>query len=370
MLVVIAMAPLLGLTIYVIFALQNYSTAYDEIVSNMTVANSYNLNFKEELDESIYKLVVGTVTFDTIEEDENHAAPYDREDPNVPMKGMRKIPFYKMPEEDYEKGIGAPLGPAGTINSSAEEMLKWVAMHMNGGEFEGKRVISEKAIRELHLPHMLLPGGRGMPCDEIKGNSYALGWMTETYRGYTLVEHGGNINGFSAYTSFLPELNLGVVAYTNMNVSILHQALSREVYDYYMGVESGDWVNRCYEQMSKAGSTRGNMMKAYTGEKKEGTVWSHPLEDYAGTYFHAGYMPVEVTLEDGKLFMQFNEVKTELRHFHYDTFVTSDLMGGGEIPPGLPVQFSAEAFRSTVGALTMPLCFEPGAEPTRFTRKD
>lgn len=76
MLVVIAMAPLLGLTIYVIFALQNYSTAYDEIVSNMTVANSYNLNFKEELDESIYKLVVGTVTFDTIEEDDSLQSPY------------------------------------------------------------------------------------------------------------------------------------------------------------------------------------------------------------------------------------------------------------------------------------------------------
>lgn len=75
-LVVIAMAPLLVLTIYVIVALQNYSTAYDEIVSNMTVANSYNLNFKEELDESIYKLVVGTVTFETIEEDESLKSPY------------------------------------------------------------------------------------------------------------------------------------------------------------------------------------------------------------------------------------------------------------------------------------------------------
>lgn len=75
-LVVVAMAPLLVLTIYVIIALQNYSTAYDEIVSNMTVANSYNLNFKEELDESIYKLVVGSVTFDTIEEDDSLKSPY------------------------------------------------------------------------------------------------------------------------------------------------------------------------------------------------------------------------------------------------------------------------------------------------------
>ena len=75
-LVVVAIVPFLVLTVYVIIALQNYSTAYDEIVSNMTVANSYNLNFKEELDESIYKLVVGTVTFENIEEDDSLTNPY------------------------------------------------------------------------------------------------------------------------------------------------------------------------------------------------------------------------------------------------------------------------------------------------------
>ena len=76
LLVAVAMIPLLLLTVYIIFALQNYSNAYDRIVSNMTVANSYNLNFKEELDESIYKLVVGSVTFETIEEDDSLKSPY------------------------------------------------------------------------------------------------------------------------------------------------------------------------------------------------------------------------------------------------------------------------------------------------------
>ena len=76
LLVAVAVVPLLALTVYIIFALQNYSNAYDSIVSNMTVANSYNLNFKEELDESIYKLVVGSVTFETIEEDDSLISPY------------------------------------------------------------------------------------------------------------------------------------------------------------------------------------------------------------------------------------------------------------------------------------------------------
>ena len=42
----------------------------------MTVANNNNLNFKEEMDESLYKLVVGSVTFETVGEEEGLQNPY------------------------------------------------------------------------------------------------------------------------------------------------------------------------------------------------------------------------------------------------------------------------------------------------------
>lgn len=75
-LVFIAMAPILCITVYLIIALLNYSNAYDKIVSNMTIANNYNMNFKEEMDESLYKLAVSNVTFDTIEQDNTLKNPY------------------------------------------------------------------------------------------------------------------------------------------------------------------------------------------------------------------------------------------------------------------------------------------------------
>ena len=62
--------------IMVIYALHSYSNAYKAIVNNMTVANNYNLNFKEEMDESLYKLVVGSVTFETVGEEEGLQNPY------------------------------------------------------------------------------------------------------------------------------------------------------------------------------------------------------------------------------------------------------------------------------------------------------
>lgn len=90
-LTLVTVLPFAGVTFYLIFSLRNYSYAYDEIVSNMTIANSYNLDFKEEMDESLYKLVVGAVTFENIHEDDTLEDPYKvigelREDFGVLMR--------------------------------------------------------------------------------------------------------------------------------------------------------------------------------------------------------------------------------------------------------------------------------------------
>ncbi len=77
MLSAVVAVPFLVMVIYLLYALRGYSSAYDTIVSNMTVANNCNLNFKEEMDESLYKLVVGAVTFESIRQDDTLQDPYE-----------------------------------------------------------------------------------------------------------------------------------------------------------------------------------------------------------------------------------------------------------------------------------------------------
>lgn len=72
----IAALPFLSLAMYLLASMLSYSRNYDEIVSNITVANNYNLNFKESMDESLYKLVVGYVSFDQIAQDPDLEDPY------------------------------------------------------------------------------------------------------------------------------------------------------------------------------------------------------------------------------------------------------------------------------------------------------
>ncbi len=68
--------PFLILVVFLIVSIVNYNKTNEAIVSSMTVANNYNLNFKEEMDESLYKIVVGYTDFDAVGEDPTLKDPY------------------------------------------------------------------------------------------------------------------------------------------------------------------------------------------------------------------------------------------------------------------------------------------------------
>ena len=340
------------------------------ILAGYIVERVTGKSFEENLDAYIFGplgMTRSCAFIDDIEGNANHAEPYDRTNPNDALHGMRKIPFYRMPKEDKSKGIGAPLGPAGSINSCASDMLKWVTLHLNQGEFEGKRIVSEAAMKELHKPQMLLSAPLDMPMEETEFCSYGLGWMVEMFRGHKLVQHGGNINGFSGFTCFVPDLNLGVVAYTNMNSSFLHYALAREVIDHYLGVTGGNWVRRYHDFVAERLGGHEKLIHAMTGDKVEGTQPSHPLADYVGTYGRPGYTDVKISLDGDKLRLAFIGANVELQHFHYDTFVLSGIMG--ELPSGIPVHFYVDEVGGKVSALSMPLVTEPGGKLIRFSKK-
>ena len=340
------------------------------ILAGYVVERVTGKSFEECLDEYLFGplgMNRSCAFVDDIEGNENHAEPYDRTNPDDALHGMKKIPFYRMPKEDKSKGIGAPLGPAGSINSCAGDMLKWVTLHLNEGEFEGKRIVSKEAMQQMHKPQMLLTAPLDMPMDETEFWCYGLGWFVESFRGHKIVHHGGNINGFSGFTCFVPDLNLGVVAYTNMNSSFLHYALAREIIDHYLGAEGGNWVKRYHDFVAERLGGHEKILHAMTGDKVEGTQPSHPLEDYVGVYGRPGYTDVTITLENGALRLSFIGTEVELAHFHYDTFLLSGVMG--ELPSGIPVHFYAEEAGGRIGALSMPLVTEPGGKLIRFDRK-
>ena len=74
---------------------------------------------------------------------------------------------------------------------------------------------------KMHTPHMVI--AKGSPTSsEIQSINYGLGWFTRVYDGIYTVEHGGNIDGFSALVYLQPSKDLGMVILTNMKIWVMH----------------------------------------------------------------------------------------------------------------------------------------------------
>ena len=117
------------------------------------------------------------------------------------------------------------IGPAGSINSNVLDMAEWVRLQLGLGESEGHRLISEEQLRETWTGQIEIAGGV----------SYALGWMLREWQGQPVIEHGGNVDGFSAQVALLPESNLGFVLLTNASVSPLPAQSINMVWDTLLG---------------------------------------------------------------------------------------------------------------------------------------
>jgi CubicO group peptidase (beta-lactamase class C family) len=128
----------------------------------------------------------------------------------------------KLPYRDIDQ-----VAPAGSINSSANDMSRWLRFVLGGGTFEGKRLVSEKSFAEWLKPHMKV--------NASGSTSYGLGWFIQKWNGLTVVQHGGNIDGFNALVAMIPEKNLGFVMLTNVSGSSLGGELMPIVWENILG---------------------------------------------------------------------------------------------------------------------------------------
>ncbi|MEM9718955.1 MAG: serine hydrolase [Bacteroidota bacterium] len=210
------------------------------------------------------------------------------------------------------------IGPAGSINASAEEMAHWVSMQLNGGVYNGEEVIGSAYLSQTHAPHMVVPGRASK---EVFYTSYGLGWFLTSYRGKLRVSHGGNIDGFSAEVCLYPQDSIGVVLLTNMNGTGINAVIRNVIADELMGLEFIDWNKKVRKEIEEAEANQEEKKEEDLLQKK-GTRPTFELEAYRGTYSHPAYGEVEIANEGDKLQVIYHVFREpiELTHYHYDVF--------------------------------------------------
>lgn len=212
------------------------------------------------------------------------------------------------------------VGPSASVNTSVSEMAQWMRLQLGEpGVFEGRRLVSEARMRDMHQSHNPQP-----VADPFTGSlrGYGLGWTLAEHRGRRIAQHGGASDGMNTNLVLLPEENLGVVVMTNTFNGFM-SALANQVLDRYLGIDETDWaglVRANYERAYAAAQSRRDAIEA---ARQPGTAPTRPLAQYAGVYADSLYDRVEVRVENDRLALHFWDDDTliaDLEHWHHDTF--------------------------------------------------
>jgi CubicO group peptidase (beta-lactamase class C family) len=268
-------------------------------------------------------------------------APLGMNHSNVDNAEFKSGDNYSFPHErvdgklqviHFEKLDG--VGPAGSINSCAADMAKWMQLQLNRGKFVDRdgRLFSERQSQEMWSPQMpaglklILPiGSSRPPLAGLKPNfaDEGLGWWLHDYHGRKLVEHRGEIGGFVSRVMLVPAENLGIVALTNAEEVGAHDSIVYHVLDYYLGLPSTDWIAAFKSVKDAEEKEAAPIMKKAEEERAANSKPSLPLENYAGAYHDAWYGPITIHSENGGLVITFDRTPSmigDLQHWQYDTF--------------------------------------------------
>ena len=77
------------------------------------------------------------------------------------------------------------IGPAGSINSCLNDMVKWVQMHLNQGTFADQQLLSDRNLSQILSPIIAVPPSFNYEYFAYKGlgsMSYGMGWFINDFR--------------------------------------------------------------------------------------------------------------------------------------------------------------------------------------------
>ncbi|KAJ7292861.1 beta-lactamase/transpeptidase-like protein [Mycena rebaudengoi] len=181
----------------------------------------------------------------------------------------RRIPFY-LPERSADMIAGA----AGVM-STAEDMLKWVKLHLNGGVDVTTNVsVIPSATFDLatSAQTISLPKGNA----EISIGAYGMGWGRNSYRGHEVIKHNGGAPGVATWTAFYPHDNFGFVILQNTGTAFA-RVVEQAVADRVLGLPT-EPLNFTPEPSPSTAQLRSSSPPPPLD-----------LSEYAGTYTSPGY---------------------------------------------------------------------------------
>jgi CubicO group peptidase (beta-lactamase class C family) len=276
--------------------------------------------------------------------DDSQKSPDFAQPYSLKKEVVTKVPF---------KNVDA-IGPAGSINSSINDMSRYLIFQLGDGTYNGKRIVSQKNLKLVHtgqtamtgLPEFFTQNGLGPM-------TYAMGWVDTTYRGHHMVWHNGGIDGFYSLLTMLPEDKIGVVVLSNLIGNRALEPVAYSAFDRLLGLSLDPWLDRYKALEDKAKKAEAEGKKTKVSTAKTGTQRSHPLADFAGEYSNPGLGTVKIAQNGQELTIAFNQLEPyPFMPVHYDIFAVPE--ESESIAAGTKGQFLTN-WNGDIDRLSMPL---------------
>ena len=263
----------------------------------------------------------------------------------------------------------AAISPAGSINSSAKEMTNWLKVWLNEGKLGDKQILPTEYVKKAQDPLMLIGGGvidAKFPDQHL--NSYGYAWFTSSYKGHYRMEHGGNIDGFTANVALFPEDDLGIVVLANQNGSLVPAMARNIISDTFLELEEYGWVDYAEVKIGSAQAQLQTIKNKSKGAQIEGTSPSHALQSYTGIYSHPGYGSFQLSVKQDTMWAYFVKDTFLLNHYHYDVF-SPVLLKNGELDTSNVVDLKFNFQSNDQGDISsVKLKLEPTLDALTFDR--
>ncbi|HTE01041.1 MAG TPA: serine hydrolase [Mucilaginibacter sp.] len=280
--------------------------------------------------------------------------------------GLKKDSIIKKLEYYHING----MAPAGAINSSVNDMAKWVTAWINNGKYNGKEIIPESYRNQAISSQSIIDGALpGKEKPDLYFANYGFGWFLSSYKGHYRVEHGGNIDGFSASTCFFPSDSVGIVVLTNQNNSSVPSIVRNMIADRMLNLKYHDW-NSDLKNAADKGKKEGEKVEKEKKVQSKRYPATHPLADFGGSFNNPGYGSMKIYVKNDSLFLKTVTHTLWLRHANYDIFDMFDKDPKDGIDTtdvqNVKIQFQMN-LSGDIDGLTTQL--EDGLKPLLFSRE-
>lgn len=208
------------------------------------------------------------------------------------------------------------MAPAGAINSTATDMAKWLITWINEGKYAQKDVLPADYVNEAISSQMVMDSGTPeAEAPYIQFGNYGFGWMMYAYRGHYRVEHGGNVDGFTALTTFYPTDSIGIVVLSNQGYSKIPSRVINAVSDQLFGVATPP---------KKEDAPTEDTSKPYVDTSFKAHPATHPISAFTGVFRNNAFGDLNIYQKKDSLFVGLPDFTWHLYHEDYDIYIPYD----------------------------------------------